>query len=73
MKYLKSGGRVYKAQTTTTKRIAIAVEQQIRWQSTIYSVIEELVRLNEPRDEFKRLMDHFIGNLDESCFMISNG
>ena len=31
------------------------------------------MRLNEPRDEFKRLMDHFIGNLDESCLMSSNG
>ena len=32
-----------------------------------------MVRLNEPRDEFKRLMDHFIGNLDESCLMSSDG
>ena len=73
IKYLKSGGRVYKAQAITTKRTAITVEQQLRWHSTIDSVIEELVRLNEPRDEFKRLMDHFIGNLDESYFMSSDG
>ena len=31
------------------------------------------MRLNEQRDEFKILMDHFIGNLDESCLMSSDG
>ena len=35
MKYLKSGGRVYKSQATTTKRTAITVEQQLRWHSMI--------------------------------------
>ena len=40
MKYLKSGGRVYKAQATTTKRIKITVDQQLRWHSTIDSGIE---------------------------------
>ena len=53
MKYLKSGGRVKKAQSTMTKRTAIPVEQQLIWHSTIDSGIEELVRLDEPRDEFK--------------------
>ena len=41
-KSLKSGGRVKKAQATTTKRTAITVEQQHRWHSTINSGIEEL-------------------------------
>ena len=73
MKYIKSGRRVKKAQATMTKRTSITVEQKLRWHSTIDSGIEELVQLNEPRDEFKRLMDHFIGNLDESCLMSSDG
>ena len=73
MKYLKSGGRVYKAQATTTKRTAITVDQQLRWHSTIDYGIEELLQPNEPIDEFKIFMDHFIGNLDESCIIISDG
>ena len=73
MKYLKSGGRVYKDQTTTTKRTEITVEQQLRWHSTIDSGIEELVGLNEPRDDFKRLMDDLIGILYESSIMSSDG
>ena len=73
MKYIKSGGRVKNAQATTKKRTAITVEQQLRWHSTIDYGIEELVRPNEPRDEFKILMDHFIGNMDESCLIFSDG
>ena len=46
MKYLKSGGRVYNVQATTTKRTVITVERQLRWHLTVDSVIEELVRLN---------------------------
>ena len=30
------------------------------------------MQLNELRDEFKILIDHFIGNLDKSCFIISD-
>ena len=73
MKELKAGGRVKKAQTTTTKRTQITVEQQLRWHTTIESGIEELLRLNQPREQFEPIMDHFISNLDESCLMSSNG
>ena len=48
MKYLKSGGRVYKAQATTTKRTAITVEQKLRWHSTIDSGIEEAHNAKHP-------------------------
>ena len=32
-----------------------------------------MLQPNEPIDEFKIFMDHFIGNLDESCIIISDG
>jgi hypothetical protein len=73
MKELKAGGKVNKAQNTTTKRTQITVEQQLRWHTIVESSLQELYRLNQPHEEFKQLIDYFSGNLDESCLMAANG
>ena len=54
MKELKAGGKVKKAQNTTTKRTQITVEQQLRWHAIVESSLQELYRLNQPREEFKK-------------------
>jgi len=73
MKALKAGGKVKKAQTTTTKITQITVEQQLRWHTTVESGLEESERLNEPRELFAKVKEYFVGNLDESCLMSANG
>ncbi|GFH45620.1 hypothetical protein CTEN210_02094 [Chaetoceros tenuissimus] len=70
---LKNGGKVAKAQSTTTKRTQVTVEQQLRWHENIEYCFNELDRLNQPSIEFQALKAHFIGNVDESCFLASDG
>jgi len=72
---LKRGGRVMTAQATTTKRSAITMEQQWRWHSTFDWCFNEVSRLNTfdgTGVDFQDVCDHFVGNIDESCFM-ANG
>ena len=69
---LKRGGRVTTAQATTTKRSAITKEQQWRWHSLYDTTLAELKKLNELDGTgvtFDKVSEHFIGNIDESCFM----
>jgi hypothetical protein len=62
---LKQGGRVTTAQSMTTKRLQITVEQQLCWHTTIDDVMAEQVWLNLPAEEFSKVKEHFFGNLDE--------
>lgn len=71
---LKRGGRVIKAQPTTTKRCCINVAQQLRWHGLIDSVWEEQRHLNQPTEEdFVKVSSHFMFNLDETCVVASEG
>ncbi len=70
---LKRGGRVVKAQKTTTKRCCINVAQQLRWHGLIESIWEEQVLLNLPAEQFMEVKAHFMLNLDETCMMASDG
>jgi hypothetical protein len=69
---LKRGGKVTAAQSTTTKRSQIRVEQQLRWHTTVENALAEQRRLNLPTEEFDKVCDSFFGNLDESCFMTNS-
>ena len=69
---LKRGGRVTTAQATTTKRSAITKEQQWRWHLLYDTTFAELKKLNELDGTgvtFDEVSEHFVGNIDESCFM----
>jgi hypothetical protein len=70
---LKRGGRVVKAQKTTTKRCCINVAQQLRWHGLIESVWEEQRSMNLPAEDFEQKKAHFMLNLDETCVMASDG
>lgn len=62
---LKRGGRVVKAQKTTTKRSQINMEQQLRWHTAVEDVLSQLKQLNPL--EYLPLQEHFIMNLEEEC------
>jgi len=70
---LKRLGRVSTAQPTTTKRSQITVEQQLRWHTTVDSILAELDRVNQPAVEYQQLKAHFFGNLDECCLRADDG
>jgi hypothetical protein len=70
---LKNHGRVRIAQATTTKRACLRTEQQLRWHNLVTTIWEEHRRVNQPSQEFLRLQDHFMINLDESNIQGSNG
>lgn len=70
---LKRGGRVVKAQKTTTKRCCINAAQQLRWHGLIESIWEEQALLNLPAEDFMGVRAHFMLNLDETCVMASDG
>ena len=61
---LKRGGRVVKAQKTTTKRCCINVAQQLRWHGLIESVWEEQRCMKK---------SNFLLSLNEKCVMASDG
>ena len=64
------------AQSTTTKRSAITIEQQYRWHKTINYAYGELRQRNtevcrKSGKTFGEMIKHFIIGGDESCFMAS--
>ena len=70
---LKKGGKVVSAQATTTERSQINVEQQLRWHFLIEHEWEYLRKTNKPTSEFVAEQEHFQLNLDETCFLCSDG
>ena len=62
-----------KAQPTTTKRIQIAVTQQILWHMLVDDVWDRIQETNLPSDSFVNHMEHFQINLDKSCIMENDG
>jgi hypothetical protein len=73
LKELKRGGRITKAQKTTTKRSQITMEQQLRWHTAVDHVLKEMQRLNLPSDEYEKVQAHFVGNVDETCMLGNDG
>ena len=68
----KNGGRVIKAQKTTTKRSQVTIAGQLRWHALIEDVWHEQANLNLPAPEFSTIKSHFMLNLDETCIMVSD-
>ena len=63
-----------KAQATTTRRLAITVEQQFRWHMTYDGALNDLRRLNTgvcrlTGKTFGELIHYFIMGGDKTCFM----
>ena len=69
---LKRDGRTVLAQTTTTERSQINVNQQLCWHFMIDAEWEHLRKVNTPSEKFVSLQEHFQFNIDESCFMCSD-
>ena len=74
------------AQPTTTARSAITISQQLRWHTLVSSLYQEIVQLNTHesgcdaedvppswQQSFILIMQHFVLNADEACFMASDG
>ena len=70
---LKKGGRVVSAQATTTNRTAITTEKLLRNHNTFLMALNDVRALNGNSDDFKKMEDFFVLNLDESNFMASEG
>lgn len=70
---LKRDGRVMKAQATTTKRSQITIAQQFRWHCLIDEVWADQAQRNQPCEDFEKLKEHFMGNLDETGVAASEG
>ena len=70
---LRRNGRIVTAQATTTERCQVNTRQQFRWHYMIESEWEHLRQVNQPTPSFINLHPHFQLNLDESCFMCSEG
>ena len=70
---LSRGGRVVTAQSTTTERSQVNKSGQVRWFVMVEGEWKLLEKLNLPCDSFRELRTHFQLNLDESCFMCSDG
>ena len=66
---LKRKGRVVTAQAITTERYQISLDQQLRWLFPIESEWNFQRRCNISPPIFDELHEHFVLNLDESCFM----
>lgn len=73
LSHLKNRGKVAKAQSTMSIRTQVTVEQQLCWHEGIDYRLKEQDRLNTPSILFRSLKDHFVGNVDESCFLSSDG
>ena len=71
--HLKRKGRIVSAQATTSERCQINVEQQMRWHFLIKSEWRYLRSINLPEVDFAKLHKHFQLNLDEACFLCSDG
>ena len=70
---LKRNGRIVSAQATTTERCQINNNQQLRWHFLIETEWEHLRNVNTPTELFVTLHPHFQLNIDETCFMCSEG
>ena len=70
---LKREGRVVNAQATTSERCQITLSQQLRWHYLIEGGWAHLRVVNQPTEEFNKVHHHFQLNLDEACFMCSDG
>ncbi len=82
---LKRGGRVVSAQATTTNRTAITTQKLLWTYNTIqlawakqaefngWNVCPSLLIQNEGGEDDKKIRDFFTVNLDETCFMASEG
>ena len=70
---LKRNGRIVTAQATTTERCQINKRQQLRWHFLIETEWEHLRHVNTPTQLFVTLHPHFQLNIDETCFMCSEG
>jgi len=68
LKGVKNFGRSVKAQANMSKRGQIAVEQQLRWHTTVEEALDFQRKMNQP-SECLMLEDHFLGNLNETCLM----
>ena len=74
LKNLTRGGRVIAAQSTTSERSQISISQQYRWHCLIDFCWRDLHRKNaNPPGLFTHLAPFFQVNLDETCFMCSEG
>ena len=72
---LKRDGKVSTAQATTTKRSAVTAEQQWRWHSMFDNTYTEMKKRNTADGsgvDFDDVCEHFVGNIDESCFMANS-
>jgi hypothetical protein len=63
---LKRSGQVVKAQQTTTSRSQVHIEQQLRFHTVIEAVLSDLDRMNQPFEDFQKVKEHFVTNLDET-------
>ena len=73
---LKQGGRVVRAQATTTNHIATTIETLLRNHTTWLMAMDQVRHLNaesSDKADFKEVEDYFSLNLDESNFMASDG
>ena len=66
-------GRIVTAQATTTEHCSINRDQQLRWHYLIEAEWENLRNINLPTPLFNSLHAHFQINIDETCFMCSEG
>ena len=71
--HLKRHGRIVSAQGTTSERCQINKEQQLRWHYLIESEWRFLRATNQPTEHYLEVQKHFQLNLDESCFLCSEG
>jgi len=71
---LKRNGRVITAQSITSERSQISIRQQYRWHLLIDRMWEDLRRKNcTPQGEFIKKAHYCQINLDETCFIASEG
>ena len=70
---LKKCGHVVSEQATTTKRSQITLDQHLRFYNVVQLAWEDKNRLNFPKEEFSKVWDHFMLNLDETCVLASEG
>ena len=73
---LKQGGRVVRAQATTTNRTATTTEKLLRNHTIWLMAMDQVRHLNaesSDKADFKEVEDYFSLNLDESNFMASDG
>ena len=73
MDNLKWGGKVVKAQTTTSKWVQIPIEYQFRWHMMVESKLKELQIVNLPRYEFGNVYPHLQFKIDEVYFICIGG